>query len=773
MEYLWKKAAGLKRLQNIIFDYDLYIFDIFSTVLLRNVGDVSFIYYHTARLNKNLLNSDVSAYDFMNIREEAEKYAKKIKENISLEDIYSQISHHVGDLDCLMRAEMETIKRYSFINPIIGSLIQYLLDNGKRVALTAGTYLSKEQVCGILAHKGFEIGNIENVYIFPVGNIGRVRLPDNFNCIKELYPTVSSSKMLFLSGNSLKIAFAEKAELAVCHYQFVDEMPVEALSYESILKRHDIQGANAPRLLPASINPYVKEDEKFWFDTGAIVFGAFFTYFAEWIVDIAETEKIKNIYPIMSEGAFFAKLIENALISRNLRLNVKPLFASRASVSFSAVDLDSERGIKRSFEPKGYFSLAEYFADLNLKDLFPEKLDEYADIEIKELRKSKEITCLLVEEIKKLSRQYKERAVQRERLAYNYLASNYDFNDAILIDIGYQGGSIGAINKMLEKHGTKPANLVNILALNHRTLASNQMDGINFKVFCKYDTQTSLYLKEILRFTGVLDGICIHNVISTVGYAHKDGEIVPVFSNERYEKEQIRASGFIQEGIFAFQKILYVSKIDPAILKETVDNKLEILKSLYRLFTFPTNEEARFMPVFKFQSEFKNLPLQSYIPDSFSAGQYDSSGEMLIKKYDMTLKPWKNAMAVLIDPLFSLKVLIHNYFGYGSDMAKAVYIAEQVRSAKVSGVVVYGAGDMGRKLQVCLKILRIRVEFFVDREEVLHGSKVNGVMVYPIGELGSRSVKNIAVGSIAFLDEILAAIKTFCEDAANIFYYDI
>lgn len=86
-------------------------------------------------------------------------------------------------------------------------------------------------------------------------------------------------------------------------------------------------------------------------------------------------------------------------------------------------------------------------------------------------------------------------------------------------------------------------------------------------------------------------------------------------------------------------------------------------------------------------------------------------------------------------------------------------LAEMKRD-RVRRVTVYGAGDVGRALVDACRSARIRVDRIVDRNPALWGRTIESVPVMPLEACASDTRPVIAVGSLAFVDEIRSTVHT-------------
>src|SRR6185503_9922032 len=111
-------------------------------------------------------------------------------------------------------------------------------------------------------------------------------------------------------------------------------------------------GTPAPELaslrrLSCSLAGAIGEDERWWFGLGASVLGPLMAAFADWVVEECVRDGIRVVRPLMREGALFAEMIAAAARRAGAQLDVRPLFASRASTWLAAIGAFGEPDVRR------------------------------------------------------------------------------------------------------------------------------------------------------------------------------------------------------------------------------------------------------------------------------------------------------------------------------------------------------------------------------------------------------------------------------------------
>lgn len=136
--------------------HDIISFDIFDTLVVRNVLNPSDIFTLTEKKYNTLhKNSPISGFKKNRIR--AEKLSRSNKKNeITINDIYRQIEYPDKIKTELMIIEMDEEFKYIVKNPDIFCLYQYSREKGKKIIITSDMYLPKDFISRVLKNCGID-----------------------------------------------------------------------------------------------------------------------------------------------------------------------------------------------------------------------------------------------------------------------------------------------------------------------------------------------------------------------------------------------------------------------------------------------------------------------------------------------------------------------------------------------------------------------------------------------------------------------------------------
>ena len=151
-----------KRIIKKISKYDVVSFDIFDTLIEREVDTPVDIFYLTGC---EFFDED-GAKTFQSARIRAEQLARKKSDSgeVTLEDIYKYIDgYNQIQINNFMNMEQEIELNYCYSKVKTNPIYRWAIDNGKKVILISDMYLSKKQITKMLNKCG--INQFSNLYV--------------------------------------------------------------------------------------------------------------------------------------------------------------------------------------------------------------------------------------------------------------------------------------------------------------------------------------------------------------------------------------------------------------------------------------------------------------------------------------------------------------------------------------------------------------------------------------------------------------------------------
>ncbi len=142
----------LNILKSKIEKYSIVSFDIFDTLLLRNVLYPTDIF--------RVIEEKYGYKNYFKLRTESESKARTSKNNYecSYEEIYQQLSNFYSkdEINTLQNLEMEIEREFLIANPFMKKLYDYALEIGKKVVIISDMYLPRDFIEEVLKNNGYD-----------------------------------------------------------------------------------------------------------------------------------------------------------------------------------------------------------------------------------------------------------------------------------------------------------------------------------------------------------------------------------------------------------------------------------------------------------------------------------------------------------------------------------------------------------------------------------------------------------------------------------------
>lgn len=144
-------------------NYDYISFDIFDTLLKRNVEKPSDIFKYVERFC--IKRYGVAYENFSEKRINAEKKARENREEVTINDIYKQLQtlYPKDELVVILREELNLEYNFCTANTPIKMVYDYCQKNNKKVEIVSDIYMPKVQIEKMLRKNG--INNWDNLFI--------------------------------------------------------------------------------------------------------------------------------------------------------------------------------------------------------------------------------------------------------------------------------------------------------------------------------------------------------------------------------------------------------------------------------------------------------------------------------------------------------------------------------------------------------------------------------------------------------------------------------
>lgn len=431
-----KDRRTVEELIGILEKYDVISFDIFDTVLYREVEFPNDVF--------DIMAVEIGHNDFQNIRKRAENEARELKEKtvgtreVVLSEIYDILSEKYHIDSSWQQREIELEIELSTPNTYMYSVYSSLLSMGKTIIFTSDMYLPKVVIKQLLSKNGYD-----NYFKLYLSNEYNLRKGDG--SLQKVVMQDFEGKRIIHIGDSLKSDVEKSIEVGLDAVH----NPASNLSYREA-DMDNLAGSFYRSIISNNLNNGLW-NENLYFEHGFRVGGILTVGFCEYINKIAKERNVDKVLFCARDceivwkvyNAYF-KQYENAYIDIS-RYSIMSVTSDRflydlanRSIFRYAEQVKSSKTIEAVLIESGYDYLVDYLEDDDIdKYLFPAAIDK------KKLEK-------FIFNHADIIAKYNEKSVAAAKQYYNEMIG--EAKNILVVDIGWTGTCITALKYFLEKN---------------------------------------------------------------------------------------------------------------------------------------------------------------------------------------------------------------------------------------------------------------------------------------------------------------------------------
>jgi predicted HAD superfamily hydrolase len=744
-------------LQNV--NLKVISFDIFETLVFRNVNNPVDIFSLVGK-HKYVKNIYDNPETFKQFRIQAENKARSVNsklEDVTLELIYNELPLTQEQKKKIIKLELKEEYKSLYINKQIQKWINKALKVGKKVILISDMYLSKKELNYLVTSKLKDEKSIYKIYV-----------SNEYDATKatgNLYPIVlkdlqiSANEILHIGDNKYSdVQMAQKSGINSLYYN-CDKYIKDILKIESNYIQHSSKNNNF-RIQASLLNSYIKEEERFFFNLGASIFGPVLWEFSHWITELAHKENISQVNCIMREGRIFSKYISKI----NKELDVNLIYASRKSTFLPAVNIDmlEEDGFNfykyRKFSIKNFYDLFK----LGIKDQF---ILEHSDEPLESANKFQYKHINLLDYITQDFKNRKEEVctnIQSENRSFKtYLQQCSYTSDSILIDFGGTGSILENISNAM---GSKHTQKLNVLFYMHSS-GFEKMLKERTLTFLPFTQKTSQKIERLRRSPEFIEILFNGVNQTTINYTMNQDGTIEAITDFPYNdiKETRTLSKAFDKGIDAFFDIVRIHTPNQKLYSSET-----ILDIISRLIEIPNIVEAINLGNLYHDEGYGSSLLEQLVTQEHR----DSIKEAKIQKayysnsvnsaYKIGKIPWVQGVITQLNEDYIVNVNGLKTKGINEDsIHKIVEILTQ--DLHISEVYIYGAGQFFIELRPELNKIGVNIKKIIDTRAKFAPFKIDDFNVTSIEDSNITDTSTIIVSSAVFAIDITQTIMDFAK----------
>ena len=410
---------------NQIEKYDIVSFDIFDTLLKRNVKKPTDVFEYIEKKNNK------TGFCEQRIAAEKRARAKKNGVEVMLSDIYAEMPYDFSSEE--LKAEGELLIANDWILPVY----KYALKS-KRVIITSDMYLPEEFICQILEREG--LGGYEKLYLS--SSVGKTK--HSGDLFEQIISELGKGNRLIHIGDSYRSDF----EVPKKHGVDAIHIPTKIEKNTFKLKEVGIE----ENIINSFLNNTSPIGESKYYRFGYEKFGMFLWGYSKWLHKSVKDSDIKDVYFFSRDGLIMKKAFD-ALYND---VQTHYLEVSRRSLRVPILWMNYELShVINMISPSKLVSLTTIFdgvgLDINNYRSLIEKYGFTAEttFDRKELLGNKNLNRLYSE----LGTDIEAVSKKEYELLVKYIDQNHLSGKFAIVDIGWSGGMQRYLIETLNKLG--------------------------------------------------------------------------------------------------------------------------------------------------------------------------------------------------------------------------------------------------------------------------------------------------------------------------------
>ena len=683
---------------------------------------------------------------------------KPFLEDVTLKLIYNQLPLTKKQKSKIIELELQEEYKNLYINAQVENWIRKCIKAERKVIFTSDMYLTTKQLKLLILSKLKDKKLISKVYVSNKYNATKATGKLFDIVLKDL--NIKPWELLHIGDSYYAdIEIAKAKDINTLYYN-CDESLKDTFKLESNYIK-EFNKNNNYRIQASLLNPYSKEDNKFFFNLGATVFGAVMWEFSHWINNLTKINNISQVNCVMREGRIFKKYISKV----NPKLDTNLIYASRKSTYLPSINIEDikEKGFEfynyRKFSVQNFYHLFKLTIDnKNIKE-HEEVLLRNANMIIIDSKIS--LLELIANDIKNKLDTIETNINYEKNLFKKYL-KQFDYKkDSLLIDFGGTGTILKNINNALKDNKKQK---LNILFYMHES-GFNKMLGDNILTFLPYSQKTAKHIELIRRSPEFIEILFNGVNQTTLHYKKRKNKVIAVtdfpYVNQKLIAKYIKA---FDKGIDSFFKIAKQYN-----LKQNLYSKDTLTFMLSRLIDVPTIQEAANLGNLYHDEGYGNLSVEKLISDEHvnTIDEFGMQKAYFHNTNNPTFQigkiPWVQGVITRLEPQLIKKAKALENKGINSTAIDKI-IEELSQNKNIKNVYIFGVGQFFNELYPSLLKMDITIKGLIDSRAYFSSLTSCGFNVKPLKEVDLEKGDTIIISSSVFAIEITDSIINYCKE---------
>lgn len=568
-----------KNISNILDNYDYISFDIFDTLIKRDVPDPTDVF--------DMVGRAFGIKDFKSKRIRAEQKARNVlKKEVNIDDIYSCIDNSLKKFaQKLEKKEIELELELCVRNERMYPCFEQAANAGKAIIIS-DMYLKKETIEQILKKNG--INGYRKLYIS--NEVGKSKSDGSlFEFVEQDLNVLNPKKMMHI-GDSLKGDYLEARKEGLKSWK------IKRLSL-NLTRGFQINDDN--RFLNNFINNHIDVNGSYYKKFGYEAFGPLLYGFTEWLYSNLKSDNFKQVLFLSRDGFIMKKTYDQ--MRHNSHIPSYYMEVSRRSLRIpnfvSGIDnnnLIDTLGLLRTTTIPQIFDCLGLNYNKYKNIIIEHNLSADKIYVSRDLIDSREFQTLFSD----IKKDVIDNANNERAMLYKYL-KNFDFNiKTAVVDIGWGGSIQKYLLQALDSFGIKSDITGFYIGLNKKSrsvLGTNGFKGKGY-AFDFLNNETKQYKTIERPFVGLFETLFLERGGSVKKYIYDGMKAVAVRYPYEYEIDGKKTKEVYLVKEIQDAALNFVRDFNSAKIKKYVPlDSSAMFNNLYQIGFKPTMDDIRYL----------------------------------------------------------------------------------------------------------------------------------------------------------------------------------
>lgn len=526
------------KIQNKIDQYDVISFDVFDTLIKRNVPNPQDLY----NIVGELVRKKYGIQDFATNRLSVELRGYSNGENVTLDYIYEQLQKLYSNIDInlLKKLEYDCELSYCQANLDIKEVYIAAKQKGKRVIAISDMYLSKHFINEMLTKCGYDM---DEVYV-----------SNEYNALKrkgKLFEKVLkieniTSKQILHIGDSFRADYLG-AKCAGIKSVRIKKDPVlfNTKRFIKLIKNQSVYNIHK-----CIINNNMHEFKSYYSKFGFSIIGPSLFSFCMWILEQSKENGIKEVFFFSRDGFIMKKAFD--LLNEDSSIKSHYIYVSRRSLRlpYNAVHSDVNDALKL-LPPTNLIKVSTLFEYFNVDVKENVKILEKFNLKANDSIYYKEIKTKYFELVNELLNISISNSKKELDLAVKYLNQEKLSGKFAVVDIGWHQSMQYCLENILNEY-----NIPNDVYGLYFGIENGGFDVKHTKGFIKEDETPYVYSTN--AFIGLIESFFLEQKGTVLKYKYDHDVIAPVRAEYEYEEDskEYKAYAEIHHGAIRYIELI-------------------------------------------------------------------------------------------------------------------------------------------------------------------------------------------------------------------------